>query len=61
MSKRVPGPKLKVNRERPDITVSRDSVAMLLKYFGYPALMSAKALESAIYRERQANMKKDRK
>ena len=57
MSKRGPSPKLKVNRERPDIHVDRDAVNMLLAFFHYPALLSLKALESLIHRERKAREK----
>ena len=57
MSKRAPGPKNKVNRERPDIIPDRDAVDQLLHYFGYPELLSVKALESLIHRERKAREK----
>jgi hypothetical protein len=57
MRKREPGPQLKVNRERPDIHVDRDAVDFWLHFFGYPALLSLKALESLIHRERKAREK----
>ena len=57
MSKRAPGPKNKVNRERPDIIPDRECVDFLLHYFGYPALLSLKAFESLIHRERKAREK----
>ena len=57
MSKRGPSPKLKVNRERPDIIPDRECVDFWLHYFGYPELLSVKALESLIHRERKAREK----
>ena len=52
--------KNKVYIPRPDIVPDRDAVDFWLGYFGYPALLSAKALESLIYRERQDKMRKEK-
>ena len=53
-------PKIKVIIPRPDIVANRDAVNMLLRFFGYPELLSTAALESQIYRERQARDKRER-
>ena len=52
--------KNKVILPRPDIVADRNAVDMLLKFFGYPALLTRSALESLIFRERQARDKKER-
>jgi hypothetical protein len=52
--------KNKVYIPRPDIVADRDAVDFWLHFFGYPSLMTAKALESLIYRERQDKMKKEK-
>ena len=51
--------KNKVWVSRPDIVPDRDAVDMLLAYFHYPALLTKKALESLVYRERQAKEKRE--
>ena len=58
--KREPSPKQKVYIPKPDIIPDRDAVDFWLKFFGYPALLTKKALESLIFRERQARDKKER-
>ena len=52
--------KNKVYLERPDVVADRDAVDMILQALGYPALMSAKALESLVYRERKAKEARER-
>jgi hypothetical protein len=49
--------KNKVWVSRPDIIPDRDAVDMLLAFFHYPALLTKKALESLIHRERKAREK----
>jgi hypothetical protein len=52
--------KNKVYIPRADIVANRDAVDFWLGYFGYPALLSAKALESLIFRERKAKEARER-
>lgn len=53
--------KNKVWIPRADIIADRDAVDFLLRFFGYPALMTKKALESLIFRERKAKEARESK
>jgi hypothetical protein len=52
--------KNKVRQEKADVVASRDAVDILLNVMGYPPLLSKKALESLVFRERKAKAEKER-